>query len=536
MLKTLVRKQMTELLSPIMIDRKKGQRRSKGKVIAFALLFIFCFLCLAFAFVGLSALMAEYLLSEEGPINWLYFTLAGIMTLVLGIFGSIFATYSMLYQARDNEQLLAMPIPASTILISRMISVFFTGMLFASLVWLPAVGVYAVVLKPGVGMILLSLLMLVVFSLIILALSCFLGWVVAMIASRLRSKNVAITLLSILGVGFYYYLSFNLQSLLEGLLQRGDILAENIRVHAWPLYELSQAAMGNLGAFLLWLGFALLLAGITWFILTKTFDKIVTMKKGAKRVEYKEEKATVRSADSALLRKEFKRFTSMPAYMLNCGLGVLLIPALGVVLLIKKNDVGGLIQAVSMMWPAFTQWLPLILAAVIGLVTTMNDMAAPSISVEAKNLWIVRSMPVDTVKFLMAKVWMSVILTLPFTLFSAIVCTFVFPMEGNAAILLIAFAILVAFFNAAFGLALNLKFPNLNWVNETAAVKTGASVALAIFGGWVLIMIAGAGGYLLSKVMAPNTYFAIVVAVMALATAGLLLYITKRGPKIIEEL
>ena len=40
MLKTLVRKQMTELLSPIMIDRKKGQRRSKGKVIAFALLFM----------------------------------------------------------------------------------------------------------------------------------------------------------------------------------------------------------------------------------------------------------------------------------------------------------------------------------------------------------------------------------------------------------------------------------------------------------------------------------------------------------------
>lgn len=536
MLKTLIRKQFQELLSPIMIDRKKGQRRSKGKVIAFALLFAFCFLCLAFAFVGLSALMAEYLLSENGPINWLYFTLAGIMTLVLGIFGSIFATYSMLYQAKDNEQLLAMPIPASAILISRMVGVFFTGMLFAALVWLPAVGVYAVVLKPSAGMIILSLLMLVVFSLIILALSCFLGWVVAMIASRLRSKNLAITLLSILGVGFYYYLSFNLQELLEGLLQRGDILAENIREHAWPLYELSQAAMGDLGAFLLWLGFALLLAGITWFILTKTFDKIVTMKKGTKRVEYKEEKATVRSTMSALLRKEFKRFTTMPAYMLNCGLGILLIPALGVVLLVKQNDVAGLIQAVTAMWPAFPQWLPLILAAVLGLVTTMNDMSAPSISLESKNLWIVRSMPVDTDKFLFAKVWMSVILTLPFTLFTAIVCVLVFGMNTVNAVLLVIFGILVAFFNAEFGLVLNLKFPNLNWVNETAAVKTGASVALAIFGGWVLVMIAGAVGYLVSKVMSPELYLGIVEAVMALSVAAMALWISNRGPKIIEEL
>lgn len=536
MLKTLIRKQLQELLSPIMIDRKKGKRRSKGKIIAFALLFLFCFLCLAFAFVGLSALMAEYLLSENGPINWLYFTLAGIMTLVLGIFGSIFATYSMLYQAKDNEQLLAMPIPASAILISRMVSVFFTGMLFAALVWLPAVGVYAVVLKPGAGVIVLSLLMLIVFSLIILALSCFLGWVVAMVASRMRSKNLAITLLSILGVGFYYYLSFNLQELLEGLLQQGNILAENIREHAWPLYELSQAAMGDLGAFLLWLGFALVLAGITWFILTKTFDKIVTMKKGTKRVEYKEEKATVHSTMSALLRKEFKRFTTMPAYMLNCGLGILLIPALGVILLVKRNDVAGLIQTVNAMWPTFPDWMPLLAAAVLGLVTTMNDMSAPSISLEAKSLWIIRGMPVDLHEFLNAKLWMSVILTLPFTLFTAIVSAVVFGMDTVGTALLVIFGILVAFFNAEFGLVLNLKLPNLNWVNETAAVKSGASVALAIFGGWVLILIAGVAGYFAAKWMSPALYMTIVLAVMAFSVIGMQLWISKRGPEIIEEL
>ena len=58
MFKTLMRKQLEELLSPVLIDRKKNQKRSKDRAILFGLLFAFCFVALASAFVGLSFLMA----------------------------------------------------------------------------------------------------------------------------------------------------------------------------------------------------------------------------------------------------------------------------------------------------------------------------------------------------------------------------------------------------------------------------------------------------------------------------------------------
>ena len=40
----------------------------------------------------------------------------------------------------------------------------------------------------------------------------------------------------------------------------------------------------------------------------------------------------------ALLTKEFRRFTSSPNYMLNCGLGTVLMPILAIVVLVKGRS------------------------------------------------------------------------------------------------------------------------------------------------------------------------------------------------------
>lgn len=530
-----MRKQLEELLSPVLIDRKKNQKRSKDRAILFGLLFAFCFVALASAFVGLSFLMADYLLVDS-QLYWLYFTLAGIVTLVLGIFGSIFATYSMLYQAKDNELLLSMPLTPSSILLTRMIGVYGMGFLFAALVWIPAVVVYAIKVHPGFVPILISALMLFVFSFVILTLSCLLGWVVALIASRVKNKNVVVTLLTILGVGGYYYLSFNLQTLLEELLQKGDILAASIRENAWPLYEIGLAAQGDIGAFLLCLAFSLVLGALTWFILSKTFFKIVTTKRGGKKTVYKEEKAVKRSADSALLRKEFRRFTSSPAYMLNCGLGCLIMPVLAVLLLVKGGTLRDLLNIGVTEWPPLTQWMPLFCAAVLLFASSLNNATAPSISLEAKNLWIVKSMPVDIKRFLDAKQKLSILLTLPPVLLLTIAGCIMLPMDMTGMILLVIFGILTTLLNSVWGLTMNLKLPNMHWVNETAAVKSGASVVLGLFGSWIFALVCGVLAYLLRNVMTPTVYMICVIAVMAIGTVLLNLWVRKRGPEIIEEL
>lgn len=531
----MLRKQIQELLSPILIDRKNNKKRTLDRILLFAALFVLCFAAIAAAFVGIATLAADYLLTVPG-MGWLYFTLAGVFTLAVGLFGSIFATYSMLYQAKDNEMLLSMPIPASAILLSRMIGVYLLGFAFAALTWVPCVVVWAIRLQPGFVPILLASLMLFVLSFVILALSCLLGWVVALVASRIKNKNVVVTVLSILGVGLYYYLSFNAQTLLESLLQNSADLAASVKEKGWLLYEMSIGAAGDTGAFLLCLGIGLALAVVTWFVLNKTFFAIVTTRRGGKKTVYKEERAVARSAENALLRKEFKRFTSSAAYMLNCGLGCLFLPALAVILIVKSDVITPAITEISGAWAELNDWLPLVVAGVMLFIVALNDMTAPSISLEAKNLWIVKSMPVDTVQLLNAKQKMAIILTLPLALILTVTCSIVLAIPPVGTFLLVIFTILAVLLQSVWGLTMNLKLPNLHWVNETAAVKSGASVVLGLFGGWVFAIAAGFLAYLTRNIITPTAYFICVIAVMAIATVLLNLWVRKRGPEIIASL
>ena len=66
------------------------------------------------------SLFAEPML--ETGLAWMYFALAGLSCIAISVVGSIFATQSYLYEAKDNELLLSMPIPVSYILASRLLA------------------------------------------------------------------------------------------------------------------------------------------------------------------------------------------------------------------------------------------------------------------------------------------------------------------------------------------------------------------------------------------------------------------------------
>ena len=70
-----------------------------------------------------------------------------------------------------------------------------------------------------------------------------------------------------------------------------------------------------------------LLTALTWLLLSRSFLRLATSGGSTGKARYREKKARVCSLPTALLGKECRRFVSSPNYMLNCGLGVLLIPA-----------------------------------------------------------------------------------------------------------------------------------------------------------------------------------------------------------------
>ena len=133
MFKTLLKKQLLEIGKAFFYDARKGRNRSKKGTI----LYIIFFFLLMFGYLGgLFGVVSHSLAAPlaGAGMGWLYFLILGGIGLVLGIFGSVFSTYSTLYMAKDNDLLLSMPIPIRYILISRLATVFVTDVLFTIVV------------------------------------------------------------------------------------------------------------------------------------------------------------------------------------------------------------------------------------------------------------------------------------------------------------------------------------------------------------------------------------------------------------------
>lgn len=183
-----------------------------------------------------------------------------------------------------------------------------------------------------------SLLLLVCISLIVLILSCSLGWVVAKISLKLKNKSFATVLLSLVFIGVYYFFYFKAQTLLQELLLNAAVYGAKIRGAAYPLYLLGRMGEGDLAAILTVTAVVLALFALMWYMLSRSFLKIATATGKSDRKVYRETRTEKRSAFAALFSKELARFTGNPNYMLNCGLGTLFLPALGVFLLIKGSS------------------------------------------------------------------------------------------------------------------------------------------------------------------------------------------------------
>jgi ABC-2 type transport system permease protein len=70
--------------------------------------------------------------------GWLYFALAGLMAFALSFIGSVFTAQQQLFSAKDNDLLLAMPIPPAYILGSRMLMLYVLNLFMEILVIGPA--------------------------------------------------------------------------------------------------------------------------------------------------------------------------------------------------------------------------------------------------------------------------------------------------------------------------------------------------------------------------------------------------------------
>ena len=273
MLKALIKKELLTLFAGLITNRKTNKRRSTGGIIVLSILFVIIILSLGAAFLGYSHVFIDELVPAR---SWLYMALIGLAALVLGIIGSVFSTYTTIYKAKDNETLLAMPIPPGKLLLSKMLIVYLTALLFTAIAMVPGLIVYW--LNAGsvsAASIICSVLLVFLLALFTTALSCILGWLVALVAGLFPNKQAATVIATVVFLGVYYFFYFRISKILNQMLLNIASIEKTISGYIYPIYKFGQGAVGDLGAFIIFAVIAIVLFAIVYFVLSKSFFKIL---------------------------------------------------------------------------------------------------------------------------------------------------------------------------------------------------------------------------------------------------------------------
>jgi len=534
MLKTLVKKQLTELFRSFFVNAKKNTAKSKlGTIISAGVFALIMVGMLGGMFTALAILLCDGL--TQVGMDAVYFVIMGVIALFLGIFGSVFNTYASLYKAKDNDLLLSLPIPVRTIMAARLMTVVLMSCLYSVVVSLPAVIVYLVTVPFTFMKLAGCIVYMLVIVAIVFSMSCLLGWVVAKISNRLKNKSLVTVLISLVALGLYYFVCFKAQTYIMNILQNAQAIGDSLKGSAFLVYQFGSIGAGDPAAIAGFAAFSIAMTAGIWCLLSRSFIKLATSSGAQTKTEYK--KTALRSSGTmkALVRRELSRFTSSANYMLNCGLGAVFLPALGILMLIKGGAAIDMLLGTEGM-PFDADFIIAMVVAMMCMAGSMIDICAPSVSLEGKTLWVCRSLPVETRKILQAKLILQLMFCLPVTLFCSVCCAVALKCSLVQTLFVIVTPLTAAVFLSLFGLTLGIKMPNLNWTNEMVAVKQGGAVAISLFGGWGVALAIGGLYYLAGRNMGFALYMGIATCVLIAADALLYRWIMTGGVRTFERL
>ena len=417
--------------------------------------------------------------------------IASILVLVF----TIFRANTTVFSFTDYPLQAAMPIRRETLILSRVVIFYIEILAVVLAIMLPAIAVYGYLVRPGAGFYVLVLISSLMIPAVPVIFGTALGLVVSLVASKFRWRNF-IQIFMLFGFfGITMWFSIQSGTLTDQAMLDFGLMMEESVLAMYPLATMFSRAVfdGNIGAFALFLGVGVAVMLLFSLIVGRCFTWIHT-RLNTQRVKgrYKIASVSTNSPFMALYKREVKRYTSSPTYVVNTSIGPLLLIATAGYLLFQSDFV---LEIVRDVFPDYDVWLPGLIGMFAAGVLTMGGTTPCAISIDGPYINLFKSMPVLAKSVFLAKMMLNLTIALPLLLVFLVIAGVslgVSPLGWlGMALLPTTFVIMMS----ALGLVINLRFPKLSWKSEAAVVKQSASVLVSLVVGMVLVAASVFLGY-----------------------------------------
>ena len=509
---------------------KSKNNNGKSKLV----LPIFLGILIFFSIFVYANMMLEEL--EKYNLEIVVLTIFAALTVILTLVEGIYKTGNMLFNCKDDNMLLSLPIKRSMVLFIRILKFYVFELIYNFLLFVPAVVAYAMKVHVGVSYYVVSFIMVLLLPIIPIVISAIYGMIVSGISTKFKMKNVFQTVITMAILVVVMFLSFNMRGNMETLAKSGEKVNEIITSVYYPakaylrlvtsfnIFELILFIVINVCIFTLFV----ILFGSVYF---KINSRVKVIKKGKTKSEYKIVK---RSVILANIKKELNRFFSTPVFTVNTGFGLVLFIVLCVAAAWKYDSlVASVFNGETAMSPDVAkQYVPLVLFVFVAITSFMSSITSSMISLEGKSFNILKSLPIKPKKVLYSKVLTAVLIMLPFILVGDIIFFVRFKLSIIQMLIVLVASVVLPLVAETLGIIVNLKYPKMDAENDTEIVKQSMSSGVCVIIGLISSFITcGVTAYLAFMQINVTLVMLILLAFYSLVLTILLIYLNKKSVK-----
>lgn len=449
-------------------------KRAKKVYIALSTTILFL-MTLAALYVGL--LVYGYVTIGLGEVIPAYLIM--ISSLIMLAFG-LFKAGSVIFEKKGYDILCSLPVSAKSIVVARFIRMYVENIIFSLVVMVPGIVVYGLLMKPAISFYLFGIIVIFLIPFAPMTIAIIIGALITAISSRTKHKSIIGAIIPIIIVVGSLALTGRI-SAVEGQLTP-EMLTSLAGVVTGVIANVYPPAVwfGNmmLGSCaietVLFILFSFAILGITAYIIGANFQSVCqalygTIAKHDFTMGMQEQSHVM----VTLVKREFKRYFASTVYLSNTIMGPILAVAMAVSLFFID------LENAAVMLPVEIDVVG-ILPLAIGTIFCIMNTTSTSVSMEGKEWWLIKSLPLTSKQILDAKLLMNLILFAPFYVVAVVISIIALRPSGLEIIWMIVSPGVLILFSCVWGLFINLKVPVFNWENETSVVKQSVS---ALVGG-----------------------------------------------------
>lgn len=527
---SLIRACMTDNMNLFKI---KGKSNKSKKLLPIFIFFLCMFSVWSYANMFMEPLVkihTEYALLSLFVMGSFFFTLVE----------GIYKASGLLFNSKDDDLLLSLPIKKSTVLFVRIFKFYVFELLFNCLIMIPAIMVYIRYVKVDISFYIASFFVLLLLPIIPIVISCILGTIISKISSRFKFKNLVQIITTTILLLVILYISFNMQGLVNNFGEKANVINKFITKVYYPCDAYVKMAINfKWNDLFLFILINTSVCVISILILSKFYFKINSKTKGVNNTTNK--KSYIIKTNKpiiSLIRKELKKFTSSPVFITNTGFGLVLFIIGIIYITFNFNKLATLISFDGKLsLDEIKGYISIILYGFICFTSWMTSITSSMISLEGKSFNILKSLPIKPMTIILSKVLMAILIIVPIILVGDIVIFINFNFNIWEILMIMIGSLLLPLIAEMFGILINLKYPKMNAENDTEVVKQSTSTMIATFGG---MGIAGFSMFIiiyLVKIGLSNEIILLIVnTIYTIVFIILFIYMKKKSVKLFNDI